>query len=87
MSLVRKLQDALAEVRALRGILPICAHCRRIRSDESCWETVEGYLSRRTEARFSHGICPSCYEREVEPELRAMEGGDGPGEEGPDDDG
>jgi len=72
--LVRELQTALAEVKALRGILPICSYCRKIRDDENYWHTVEAYVTRHTATRFSHGICPSCMTTEVEPELRKYEG-------------
>ena len=58
--LVRELQSALAEVSALRRILPICSYCRKIRDDENYWHTVEAYLSRHTTTLFSHGICPTC---------------------------
>jgi len=58
--LLRKLQGALAEVRTLREILPICAYCKKVRDDENYWDTVESYVSRHTDTRFSHGICPSC---------------------------
>jgi PAS domain S-box-containing protein len=58
--LLRKLQGALAEVRTLRDILPICAYCKKVRDDEDYWDTVESYVSRHTATRFSHGICPSC---------------------------
>jgi PAS domain S-box-containing protein len=71
--LVRELQAALAEVRTLRGILPICSYCKQIRDDENYWQSVEGYISKRTHAQFSHGICPSCYETEVEPQFEALE--------------
>jgi PAS domain S-box-containing protein len=64
-NLVRKLQAALAEVRTLEQILPICSYCRRIRDEQNHWHTVETYISRSTSSQFSHGICPSCYEREV----------------------
>ena len=70
--LVRSLQDALAEVKTLRSILPICSYCRKIR-DEDQWETVEVYVSRHTDARFSHSICPSCMKSEVEPQLKELE--------------
>jgi PAS domain S-box-containing protein len=66
-TLVRELQAALAEVRALKAILPICSYCRRVRDDENYWQSVEGYISQFTSTRFSHGICPACYETEVEP--------------------
>jgi PAS domain S-box-containing protein len=67
--LVRELQAALAEVRSLRAILPICSYCKRVRDDENYWQSVEAYISEHTDTRFSHGICPSCFEREVEPQL------------------
>lgn len=66
-ALVRQLQAALAEVESLRTILPLCSYCRRIRSDENYWSTVESYISKHTSTRFSHSICPSCMESEVEP--------------------
>lgn len=77
-ALVRRLQAALAEVRTLQRILPICSYCRRIRGDESYWQTVEEYVASHTDARFSHSICPTCYEEEVRPQLEAMEEGDPP---------
>ncbi|MDT8368718.1 MAG: PAS domain S-box protein [Longimicrobiales bacterium] len=71
-ALVRSLQHSLAEVRTLKGILPICSYCRRIRDDENYWQNVETYISQQTHSKFSHGICPSCYENEVVPQLEAM---------------
>ncbi len=50
-------------VKQLRGLLPICSYCKRIRSDSDYWEQVESYISNHTDAEFSHGICPCCYER------------------------
>ena len=70
-NLVRELQRALAEVRQLQQILPICSYCKKIRDDEASWSSVESYISRHTSTRFSHSICPSCYETEVEPQFRA----------------
>lgn len=58
--LVRELRGALAEVKTLRQILPICSYCKRIRDDENYWHTVENYFSKHSAARFSHGVCPSC---------------------------
>ncbi len=72
--LVRDLRAALAEVTDLREILPICSYCRKIRDDENYWHSVESYLSRHTNARFSHGICPSCTESVVEPQLEWLDG-------------
>jgi len=59
---VRELTDALTQVRQLQGLLPICSYCKRIRDDQNYWQQVESYLSRHSEIRFSHGICPECYE-------------------------
>ena len=58
--LVGELRTALAEVKVLREILPICSYCRKIRDDENYWMSVESYISRHTNTQFSHGICPSC---------------------------
>jgi PAS domain S-box-containing protein len=71
--LVRELQAALAEVRSLQAILPICSYCRKIRDDENYWQTVEGYISKHTNTRFSHSICPTCYESEVGPQFEATD--------------
>jgi GAF domain-containing protein len=57
------LQLALSEVRTLRGIIPICASCKRIRDDVGAWSQIEAYVSRRSECQFSHGICPECAAR------------------------
>lgn len=67
--LVQELQEALAEVKTLREILPICSWCRKIRDDENYWHTVEGYISTHTSTRFSHSICPSCMANEFDPPL------------------
>jgi PAS domain S-box-containing protein len=61
--LLRELQSALAEVKELQKILPICMYCKNIRDDENYWQTVEAYISHHTHTRFSHGICPACYEK------------------------
>ena len=61
--LVRELQAALAEVKVLQEILPLCSYCRKVRDDEDYWQTVESYVSKHTTTRFSHGICPECYEK------------------------
>ena len=66
---VSALEAALAEIKQLRGILPICSYCKKIRDDQNYWQQVDGYLSRHTDAKFSHGICPSCYAERVQPEL------------------
>jgi PAS domain S-box-containing protein len=60
-----ELTRALAEVQQLRDILPICSYCKRIRNDEQYWEQVDAYLSTHAQMRFTHGICPECYEKHV----------------------
>lgn len=66
--LIQDLQDALATVKQLSGLLPICANCKRIRDGEGNWSNLERYISAHSGAQFSHGICPSCRD-ELYPEL------------------
>jgi DNA-binding response OmpR family regulator len=61
--LISELEKALAEIRTLRGLIPICATCKKIRDDEGYWDHVETYVSKHTDAVFSHGICPECAEK------------------------
>jgi PAS domain S-box-containing protein len=58
--LIFELKDALAEVKALSGLLPICSSCKKIRNDDGYWEKIERYISERSNATFTHGICPDC---------------------------
>lgn len=58
--LVLELQDALANVKTLKGFIPICASCKKIRNDEGYWKQLEQYVSEHSEALFSHGLCPDC---------------------------
>jgi DNA-binding response OmpR family regulator len=57
---VDEVEKALAEVKTLRGILPICMYCHKIRTDEVSWQRLEQYISSHTQAEFSHGLCPEC---------------------------
>lgn len=57
------------EVTQLQGFLPICAYCKKIRDEDNAWQPMEGYISKRTEAKFSHGYCPECYEKIVKPQV------------------
>jgi len=66
--LIARLQTALATVKALRGLLPICSSCKKVRDDDGYWHQVEAYITKHSEAQFSHGICPDCA-RELYPEL------------------
>ncbi len=61
--LIRSLQDALAKIRRLHGLLPICASCKRIRNDKGYWEQLEAYIEEHSEAEFSHGFCPDCMKK------------------------
>ena len=54
------LQEALANVKVLRGLIPICASCKKIRDDKGYWSQLEWYISQNTDAEFSHGLCPDC---------------------------
>ena len=58
---VEELQAALSKVKQLRGLLPICSYCKRIRGDDQYWQQLEGYIAEHSDAQFSHGICPTCY--------------------------
>ena len=59
---VEELQTALSRVKTLTGLLPICSYCKRIRSDQDYWEQLDHYIAHHSDAQFSHGICPSCFE-------------------------
>ncbi len=61
--LILELQESVAKVKSLTGLLPICAGCKRIRDDQGYWSQVESYISEHTEATFSHGMCPDCVEK------------------------
>jgi PAS domain S-box-containing protein len=61
--LVKDLHFALAEIKTLEGIIPICSSCKKIRDDKGYWEQIESYIRRHSDARFSHGICPECAEK------------------------
>ena len=55
-----ELENALAEIKTLRGFIPICSNCKKIRDDEGYWQQIELYIQARSDAEFSHGICPDC---------------------------
>jgi len=67
---VRELEDALMRVKQLQGLLPICCYCKCIRNDGNYWQRVEEYIGEHSDARFSHGICPNCFETVVKAQLR-----------------
>ena len=71
---VSDLQQALANVRQLSGLLPICAYCKRIRDDADYWQQIEQYLVEHSDAQFTHGICPECFDVQL-PGVRSQETG------------
>jgi len=88
--LLRELQDALSQVKVLRGMLPICSSCKKIRDDKGYWTQIEAYIREHSDLEFTHGICPDC-RRRLYPEFSEMDhgtpqwrhgqdqGGEGPG--------
>ncbi|MBN1574216.1 MAG: response regulator, partial [Deltaproteobacteria bacterium] len=61
--LIEELKEALEKVKTLKGLLPICSHCKKIRDDKGYWEKIEVYIKNHTEVDFTHGICPECMEK------------------------
>jgi hypothetical protein len=70
---VKSLEEALANVKALQTLLPMCAYCKAVRNDQNYWEKVETYLHEHSGVSFSHSYCPTCYERFVKPQLDALD--------------
>jgi sigma-B regulation protein RsbU (phosphoserine phosphatase) len=66
---VGELRDALVSVKQLGGLLPICSYCKKIRDDQNYWQQVEAYVGKHSEAKFSHSICPQCYEDIIKPQM------------------
>jgi response regulator RpfG family c-di-GMP phosphodiesterase len=66
---VCELEAALSQVKRLRGLLPICSYCKKIRDEGNYWHRVESYLTEHAEVEFSHGICPACYTDIIQPQL------------------
>lgn len=61
--LIQELQEASVKIKTLRGLLPICASCKKIRDDKGYWQQLEAYIQSHSEAEFSHGICPDCVKK------------------------
>ncbi len=72
---VIELQEALDNIKKLQGMIPICAWCKRVRTDDEYWSNVEDYISQNSEAMFSHSICPDCLEKEFGKTLESKEQG------------
>jgi DNA-binding response OmpR family regulator len=71
---IRQLEEALANVKTLQGLLPICAGCKKVRDDQNYWHQVERYIMDRTDAKLSHSLCPDCTTKYME-ELQRLTGG------------
>jgi phosphoserine phosphatase RsbU/P len=69
---VAELEAALDRERQLQGLLPICAYCKKIRDDQNYWHQVEVYVSRHSNAQFSHGMCPDCFDRVMKTEVELI---------------
>ncbi len=69
---VDELEQAMGQIKQLQGLLPICSYCKKIRNDGNYWQQVEEYIGNHSEVRFSHGICPACYKKEMVPQLAAL---------------
>jgi len=64
--IAHELRDALATLKILRGLIPICAWCKKIRNDQGYWQQVEAYITEHSDASFTHGMCPECQEKALE---------------------
>jgi phosphoserine phosphatase RsbU/P len=69
---ITQLEDAMANVKQLQGILPICSHCKKVRDDQNYWQQVESYISTHTDAQFSHSICPECFEHITKTQIEEL---------------
>lgn len=70
-SALKKLENALSEIKTLRGILPLCSFCKKIRNDKGYWEQVDVYIQKYSEANISHSICPECLEKHYPGEYKS----------------
>ncbi len=69
---VTELEEALSKVKVLQGLLPICCYCKKIRGDHNYWEQVENYIGAHADVKFSHGVCPDCYNAVLKPQLEEL---------------
>jgi len=66
---ITQLEDAIEHIKSLQSVLPMCSYCKKIRDDKDYWEQLEAYFEKHSETKFSHSICPECFETKVKPEL------------------
>lgn len=69
-----QLEAALARVKQLQGLLPICSYCKMIRDEQDYWQNVDSYITKHSDVAFSHSICPACYDRLVKPQFKESKG-------------
>jgi sigma-B regulation protein RsbU (phosphoserine phosphatase) len=69
---VKELEEALAHVKQLQGLLPICSYCKRVCDDQKDWHQMEAYISEHSGAQFSHCVCPECHEEILKPEVERL---------------
>lgn len=69
---VRELQEALDKIKTLEGIIPICSYCKKIRDDQSYWQQLESYISQHSQAEFTHGVCPECFEKHIKQQIELL---------------
>jgi hypothetical protein len=74
----RELEETLARIKTLRGLIPICASCKKIRSDTGYWQQLEEYITEHSDADFTHGLCPECF-KQMEMEVNAIASRSDPG--------
>ncbi|MBI5767945.1 MAG: response regulator transcription factor [Verrucomicrobia bacterium] len=72
LHVARRILTFTTELRRLESFLPICAYCKRVRDDQAYWQEIENYVAARAGTRFSHSICPECYERVMVPQLKKL---------------
>ena len=71
---ISELEAALASVKQLQGMLPICSYCKNIRDDDNYWQKVDDYISDHADVQFSHSVCPNCYDEIVVPDMKKFLG-------------
>ena len=72
LRVAERLLQLTSKVNQLEGLLPICSYCKKIRDDQEEWRPVEQYINERSEASFSHGVCPECYDKHIKPQLQTL---------------
>jgi len=70
---IKALEEMMGKVKILQGLLPICSYCKKIRDDKNYWLEVEAYITRHSEAQFSHGLCPDCFDKYYKTELENLQ--------------